>query len=247
MRDKNVENSVWLQEKRKELIYRHIAWMYAHRSQLLQAASWEQVATEGIIGKIAESYTEKFGLGIEKDDIRMNDLNQFITDEELNYLKTVANPATQLLNRQSHEIMKLKDQKVLDQFEHQQLEELLREFFTLQGRNERIKKFPFPRDYSTMSRFFVYVFVFLLPFSLIPEMIKEGNWAFWLSVPIATLIGLLFMIMEDLGDYNENPFMGTPNAMPMLSISRAIEIDLRQILQEENVPNGIESKEGVLM
>lgn len=147
---------------------------------------------------------------------------------------------------QSREVMELKDKGFIDEFEHKMLEELLQNFFTLQGQNERIKKFPFLRDYSTMSRFFVYVFITLLPFSLIPEMIKEGDWAFWLSVPIATLIGLLFMIMEDLGDYNENPFMGTPNGMPMLSISRAIEIDLLQILKDDS-PSSIEPKNGVLM
>ena len=229
------------------MIYRQIAWMYAHCSQLLKPISWEQVAVEGVIGQIADKYTRLLGLGIESEDIRTKDLHLFIPQEELDYLLKTANPSTQLLNRQSTEIMKLKDEGHIDQLKHTMLKDLLQIFFTLQGRNERIKKLPFPRDYSTMSCFFVYVFIFLLPFSLIPNMMQEGNWAFYLSVPIASLVGLLFMIMENLGDYNENPFMSTPHAIPMLAISRAIEIDLRQMQKEENVPAEIQPKEGVLM
>lgn len=89
-----------------------------------------------------------------------------------------------------------------------------------------------------MSRFFVSVFIGLLPFSLIPELMKEGALAFWGSIPIATLIGLLFTIMEDLGDYNKNPCTGMPNAIPMMSISRALainqpeEVDINEILYQ---------------
>jgi len=57
----------------------------------------------------------------------------------------------------------------------------------------------------------------------------------------------LFFIMEDVGDYNENPFMATPHAMPMLSISRNIEIDLREMLKDEHIPQPIQSVNGVLM
>ena len=55
------------------------------------------------------------------------------------------------------------------------MEEILRSFYTLQGKNERIKKFPLPQQYAIMSRYFVGIFIFLLPFSMIPELIKLGD------------------------------------------------------------------------
>lgn len=61
---------------------------------------------------------------------------------------------------------------------------------------------------------------------------------YWVSV---------YLIMEDLGDYAENPFMGTPHAMPMLSMCRTIEIDLREMLKETDLPPAIQPKDSVLM
>ncbi len=43
--------------------------------------------------------------------------------------------------------------------------------------------------------------------------------------------------MEMVGDYSENPFGGLGNDIPMLSLCRTIEIDLKQMLKEEEIPN----------
>ena len=54
-------------------------------------------------------------------------------------------------------------------------------------------------------------------------------------------------MMELVGDYTENPFQGMGNDIPMLSLCRTIEIDLKEMLGEENIPDPIQEKEGVLM
>ncbi len=242
-----INNFLKAGDERKELVFRHIAWIYMHRQSLLQPTPWEQVSSSGHTGSTAKKFSKVYGLVNVQTTVSLTDLEQLLKADEIQYLNTVANPATQLLSRQSFEIKQLKDKGGIDAFEHSQLENLLQSFFALQGQNERIKKFPFPRDYSTMSRIFVYSFIALLPFSLIPELLNHGNWAIWISVPVAVLIGMLFIIMEDIGDYNENPFMETPHAMPMLSIARAIEIDLKEMLKEEQIPAPIQSVNGVLM
>lgn len=158
-----------------------------------------------------------------------------------------ANPAAQLINAQALQLAELREAGNLIDLRHVEMGNVLKSFYDLQGGNERIKKFPFPRDYSSMSQAIIYLFVVLVPFSLIPEMLTVGHWAFWLSIPISTLIGLVFIIMELVGDYNENPYMGTPNGMPMLSMCRSIEIDLRQMLGEQELPKPIAPVNGVLM
>lgn len=50
-----------------------------------------------------------------------------------------------------------------------------------------------------------------------------------------------------IGDYSENPFEGCYNDVLITSISRNIEIDLRQMLKEENVPGPIVAENGFLM
>lgn len=128
-----------------------------------------------------------------------------------------------------------------------EMEDVLRGFYTLQGKNERIKKFPLPRQYANMSRYFVGIFIILLPFSMIPELMKLGEWGFWSSILITALIGWVYVMMEVIGDYSENPFQGMANDIPMLSLCRVIEIDLREMLGETELPPSIQAKEGVLM
>ena len=98
-----------------------------------------------------------------------------------------------------------------------------------------------------MSRVFVGIFVFLLPFTMIPELMKLGDWGFWLSIPITALISWTYVMMEVIGDYSENPFQGMANDIPMLSLCRTIEIDLREMLEEKEIPLPVTAKNGILM
>ena len=51
---------------------------------------------------------------------------------------------------------------------------------------------------------------------------------------------------ELVGDYSENPFDGLGNDIPMLSICRTVEIDLKEMIGEE-IPDAIAPVDGVLM
>ncbi|WP_435137193.1 bestrophin family protein [Formosa sp. A9] len=232
---------------KKKLIYRHIAWLYAHRSQLLVPTSWEHSAQSGHIGKSAQKSQEKFGVGLIDDEETRSSLDTFLLPEEHQRLVNAANTATQIINEQSRDLTQLRKENIIDDFRHMSMENVLRTFYELQGKNERIKKFPLPRQYANMSRYFVGIFIAFLPFSMIPEMMNIGQLGFWFSIPVVALIGWIYVAMELVGDYSENPFSGLTNDIPMLSLCRIIEIDLREILGEKDLPPSIEAKKGVLM
>ena len=82
---------------------------------------------------------------------------------------------------------------------------------------------------------------------MIPELIKVGDWGIWLSIPITVLIGWIYIMMEIIGDFSENPFQGMPNDIPMLTLCRTIEIDLREMLNEKDLPPKIKDKKGILL
>ncbi len=46
-----------------------------------------------------------------------------------------------------------------------------------------------------------------------------------------------YLFMEFIADYTENPLQGMADDIPMLSLCRTIEIDLRQILNEVDFQN----------
>ncbi len=232
---------------KKRLIYRHIAWLYAHRSQLLVSTPWEHASQGGSTGKLARYYQQNFGVGLVDDEVTRTELKHFLPEAEHDRLIAHVNTATQIINEQSRDLRELRKKGLIEDFRHMELANLLKSFYTLQGKNERIKKFPFPRQYANMSRYFVGIFILFLPFTMVPELMGLADWGIWLSIPISALIGWVYVMMEIVGDYSENPFQGMANDIPMLSLCRVIEIDLREMLGETDLPPSVKAKDGVLM
>jgi putative membrane protein len=69
----------------------------------------------------------------------------------------------------------------------------------------------------------------------------------WLTVPFSALVTWVFILMEMIGDFSENPFEGTYNDVPITSISRTIEIDLKEMLGEKEVPPALQPIDGMLL
>lgn len=232
---------------KKRLIYRHIAWLYALRSQLLKFTPWEHASQGGHTGRTARYYQQYFGVGLVDDEVTKIELKHFLPPGEHDRLINHVNTATQIINEQFRDLEKIREQELIDDFRHMELGKVLYNFYELQGKCERIKKFPLPRQYANMSRYFVGIFVFLLPFSMIPALLQSGTLNFTVTILVTSLVAWLYVMMEVVGDYTENPFQGMANDIPMLSLTRVIETDLREMLGETELPPPIEAKKGVLM
>ncbi|MBO0952821.1 bestrophin family protein [Fibrella forsythiae] len=228
-----------LGEHHRLLIYRHLAFLNALRLQLRSRQVWqEHHGTElQIIDQIDAFHQEKM------DD----ELGLFLPKEEVTRLLKTANIATQLIREQSAHLRELRAQGLLSDIYHNELERLLVELYNQQGAAERLKSFPFPRQYAFFSYIFVWLFILLLPFGLITEMAKVGGWHIWLTIPFYTLIAWVFNTMEVVGDTSENPFENSINDVPMSAICRNIEIDLRDMLGETNLPPRLQAVDNILM
>lgn len=53
--------------------------------------------------------------------------------------------------------------------------------------------------------------------------------------------------MERVGESTENPFEGGANDVPITALSRTIEIDLREMLDEKDLPPAIVAKNNILL
>ena len=173
------------------------------------------------------------------------ELRPFLAADELKEVSAMANPATHLLTRQGQLLARLVDDKRLDLFHQIAMMELVTELFTLQGKCERIKGTPFPRQYAEYSRLFTRVFIFLVPFGLLDVFGAEAEEAtgFFASLAPAlpmiassALVSWVFSTMEGIGDSSEDPFERSMNDVPMNAICRTIERDLRQLLGEAEIP-----------
>ncbi len=224
---------------KKELIYRQIAWLTTLRHQLRLGRSWEH-SEERLNGlytpTICEDYTRKLD----------NELTKYLSDQELAQLENKSNRASQILKSQSVRLQELRDQGYFDDFRHMEFHKLLVHLFAGQGKAERIKNFPFPRQYASTALWLTFVFCAFVPFGLL-ELFKGSIWTETVCMIISATIIWIFFLMEKIGDYSENPFEGTYNDVPITSISRGIEIDLREMINDENIPAPIESENGFLM
>jgi putative membrane protein len=232
----------------KKLIYRHIAWLYALRSQLLIPTPWEHISQTGLVGKTTEKRMKRFGLGLSNaDGVTEKELEAYLPKVEVTRLINFKNTATQIIDQQSQDLQHLRKLDLIDDFRHMELQKLLNDFYTHQGKCERIKKFPLPRQYGSMSFIFVGIFIFLLPLGMVSEFHKLGEHGAWVSIPFTILIGWVYLMMELIGDYSENQFEVLGNDIPMLSLCRVIEIDLKEMWGETDIPPAVEAKNGILM
>lgn len=236
-----------LHEIKKRLIYKHIAWTYQLRKQLLVPAPWESAGQKGKKGLKHKKIIKRHGLGSALNKFSVTEVGSLMSDKDYKFVMSKQNPATHIIDLQSKDLRKLREDNILDNFGYTALKELLHQLYQHQGKCERIKKFPLPRQYANLSEYFVTIFIALIPFSMIPEMMKIEHWMTWLSVPITAIISWVYIMMEFIGDQSENPFQGMPHDIPMLSICRNIEIDLREMLGEKDLPEQIESIDGILM
>lgn len=225
---------------KKELIYRHVAWMAALRHQLRLSRPWEHQElrlNKLYLPTVCENYMKKLD----------EELLLYLTEEECKQVEGYANTATQIMKNQAQRLQELRDQEYFEDFRHMEFHSLVRSFYEDQGKSERIKNFPFPRQYASTALWLTFVFCTFVPFGLLDVFKSAQSWIYWINPVISALIIWIFFLMEKIGDYSENPFEGSYNDVPITSIARGIEIDLRQMIDDENIPEAIQEENGFLM
>lgn len=233
-----------LKEHVRALVYRHVAWMTALRHAMRQRRSWEITMDH----RANKEWAQMIHVP-ERENTLEDELTPYLSAEEKARVLSKSNKQTALLFLQSQHLRQLKERGLIWEFSFLELENILQELFTLQGQSERIKNFPYPRQYATLGYYFVWSFVLLLPFGVIPEfsMIGEklvdayplvGQYFVWLSIPFIVIVAWVFHTMHRIGTVGENPFEGSANDVPISTIARGIEIDLREMLdeQKEEIP-----------
>ena len=226
----------------KRLIYRHIAWLTALRFQLRMPKVWESTN----YSKANREFRDKhFDVPEVKHKLE-DDIALFLSEEDKAYIFSKKNRATHLIRLQSKDLKELKQQGFIEDFRHMEMENLLVDLYTQQGKCERIKNFPYPRQYTTINTIFIWIFIVLLPFGMILEFEKIGENFVWLTIPFSVIAAWVFHTMDKIGTSTENPFEGGANDVPITALSRTIEIDLREMLDEIDLPAPVQPMNDIL-
>jgi putative membrane protein len=226
----------------RQLVYRHFAWLTALRFQMRDPRSWEHIRTKSYNVEFSKYYKVP-----EWESDLGEELKPFLTQEEYNGVLKTKNRATQIIALQSAQLKALNQAGHLETFSYIQMINLLKELYEHQGKSERIKNFPYPRQFASINLFFIRLLVILLPFGMLNEFVKLGDLGVWLTIPVSVVVGWVFTSLEQVGESTENPFEGGANDIPITSMCRTIEIDLREILGETDLPPAITAENNISM
>ena len=234
----------------KALVHRHLAWLTVLRYQLRDRRAWESADR----GANAE-YRRKFYSVPEAESPLETELAKYLSDDELRQVTATRNKSAWLMSVQSETIRDLYASQQLAVLHHTEMQKTLRELVDQQTRAERIKNFPYPRQYATINTIFVWCFAALLPLCVIREFdrlndgvtgLLAGQLA-WLAVPFSALVAWMYVALDLVGESTENPFEGNANDVPISQISRLLEIELREMLGETDLPSPLQPQHDIVV
>ena len=227
-------------EWKKQFVLKHLGWVIALKHTMRKGKTWEH--NSQIEKLVFTPYFREEGLkGMDAE------LEKYLSPEEIKKLKSFSNIPIQILKTQGLELKNLEESGGITEYKHVWLQQLIARLIDNQGASERIKNFPFPRQYASTGLFINYIFCALIPFGLLDIFSQSELLHYWLTVPFSTIIIWIFFLVDRIGDFSENPFEAAYNDVPISSISRVIEIDLLEMLGEKDIPEPYPVENGFLM
>lgn len=225
-------------ERGAALVQRHLAWLTALRYQLREARVWETVGS-----RPNAEYRKQYVIP-ERAESLQSALSRYLPPQDVAALMQADDQAAQLLAMQGRAVRDLLDTGAITAAECAELNSRIRELLDLQGQAERIKNFPYPRQYAIINTLFVRSFCVALPFGLTGQFAQLGQdiggymqgQMTWLAVPFSVIISWIYTSLEQVGESTENPFEGSANDVPISRLSAMIERDLKQMTGSADLP-----------
>lgn len=134
-----------------------------------------------------------------------------------------------LLDAHSKQVREITSAKAITEFQQLQLNDIITKLCDSMGKCERLKNTVFPRSYSILVHILIYVFAAVLPFGLDDRQLM-------VEIALTILVPTMFIAIERTSIIMQDPFENTPVDTPMTSLAQTIEINLRQMIGEQNVP-----------
>lgn len=213
----------------RDLLLRHVAWVTALRHQLRERRPWEH--------HHPRDDAERVRLGVvEYEEVLGDVLEPLLRLRETAVVLQSRQRAARILGLQGRALSEARMLGLVDDARHLELLRRVQDLHALQGRCEHLKDAPPQRALANFWGLASWGFVGLLPFSLLHPLDVLGAGMVWLTVPLAGTASWAVHALVRSVDQLEHPFQGLADDTPITSVSRAIEIDVRQLLGEVPPP-----------
>lgn len=161
-----------------------------------------------------------------RDQPHPGDAKDLLPRSEAEALEIESNPPQAILHALGQRLRQLWLDGYIHPMHLPTLEQSLAALTDIQGGCERIKSTPIPASYSVLIHRLVATYVFALPFGLVGSI---GTW----TPAVVALIAYAFLGLDAIGDEIEEPFGTEINDLPLSTLSRMIEINLRDRLGDK--------------
>lgn len=174
-----------------------------------------------------------------RNEAHPGDAAPFLSEAEAKELETQSNPPQAILHRLAQRYTELWRAGEIHPLHLTHLDQSLVDLTNLQGACERIKSTPIPASYTVLIHRLVASYVFALPFGLVGAI---GSW----TPAVVALVSYAFLGLDAIGDEIEEPFGTHVNDLPLATLSRMIEINLRERLEESDIPQPLQPVNDVM-
>ena len=201
------------------------------RNLVLQLQSFLKIGNEHVIRRIAlRQIAWCYCLGQTLRELDpLDGLEKYLDNQDLKELEMHSNKPLGLLQLTTRDLKNLRENDQVDLYSHVQLNTTLVNLTNSMGMAERIKGTIFPVTYRIFLHKIIYLFIVLLSISL---RTLESHF----EIPLLLIIAALFFLLERTATHLQDPFSNKPTDTAMTAIATTIEINLRQLIREKQIP-----------
>lgn len=175
-----------------------------------------------------------------RDANPLDNIRQFLKEEDYDGLKKHSNKPLAMLQMHARDIADLKEKGQTEVFTLVQLNTTIVNLTNWMGMAERIKSTIFPITYRIFLHVIIYVFVITLSISLLD--IES-----YFEIPLLLVLSTGFFLLEKSATDLQDPFRNHVTDIAVTAISRTIEINIKQLINDKDVPEPMKTDEYYIM
>ena len=143
------------------------------------------------------------------------------TAEEYEKVKNLPNA---IVSNMHLKVKEITEAGMMTEFDKMQIRTILQGSIDVLGVCERIKKTPIPFSHSTFIKLFILIYIFILPFGLVPKFE-------YLTIPAVMVMAFAMMGIEVISEEIEDPFGKEANSLPTGAMADGIRESVYEILK----------------
>jgi len=159
----------------------------------------------------------------------LDNCDAYLSDDDRNILQQHTNKPLGILQLNVLQISHIHKKGVISDYLHAQINTTCVKFSDSMGMAERINNTVFPTTYRLYLHFTIYLFVIILSVGLKNVMLAY-------EIPLLMIVSLVFFLLEKTAYHMQDPFRNRPTDTSVTQIARTIEINIKQLINDNDVP-----------